>query len=45
VVDTSPIHLQILAHAGNGLLLGNIVTGKSAHSRNCLSTQSLQGTA
>jgi hypothetical protein len=26
VVDTSPIHLQILAHAGNGLLLGNIVT-------------------
>ncbi len=27
VVDTSPIHLQILAHSGNGLLLGNIVTG------------------
>ncbi len=27
LVDTSPIHLQILAHAGNGLLLGNIVTG------------------
>ena len=26
LVDTSPIHLQILAHAGNGLLLGNIVT-------------------
>ena len=27
VVDTSPIHLQILAHSGSGLALGNIVTG------------------
>jgi hypothetical protein len=26
VVDTSPIHLQLLAHSGTGLLLGNIVT-------------------
>ncbi len=26
VVDTSPIHLQILAHAGSGLVLGNILT-------------------
>ncbi len=27
IVDTSPIHLQILAHSGTGLLLGNIVAG------------------
>ncbi len=26
-VDTSPINLQILAHSGNGLVLGNIVAG------------------
>jgi hypothetical protein len=26
VIDTSPIHLTITAHAGNGLVLGNVVT-------------------
>jgi hypothetical protein len=26
VVDTSPIHLTITAHAGNGLVLGNVVS-------------------
>ncbi len=25
LVDTSPIHLQILAHSGSGLILGNVV--------------------